>query len=115
MKTIKNVNADGAEYIPADGVILENASFPIEEGDTVYNILTEAARAHSMQMDASGPEGMIYITGINYLYEHQFGDLSGWLYFVNGESHSVGCDQYFLKDGDNIEWFYTLAMGEDLK
>ena len=104
-----------SEYIPADGVILENASFPIEEGDTVYNILTEAARAHSMQMDASGPEGMIYITGINYLYEHQFGDLSGWLYFVNGESHSVGCDQYFLKDGDNIEWFYTLAMGEDLK
>ena len=30
-----------------------------------------------------------------------------WIYYVNGESGTVGADQYELKDGDVIEWRYT--------
>lgn len=102
-------------HIPADGVILNTTSFTLGQGETAYDILTEAARTYSIHMEATGAQGMRYVAGIAQLYEYDFGDLSGWMYFVNGESPSVGCDQYALQDGDKIEWLYTCALGQDLK
>lgn len=103
-----------SEYIPEDGIILETTEFEIEENDTVYEILVEASKKHQIQMENTGTEGMVYISGINYLYEFDFGDLSGWMYFVNDEEPSVGCDDYVLEDGDKIEWLYTCELGNDL-
>lgn len=103
-----------SEYIPEDGIVLETTEFEIEENDTVYDILVEAAKKYQIQMENTGAEGMVYIAGINYLYEFDFGDLSGWMYFVNDEEPSVGCDDYVLKDGDKIEWLYTCELGNDL-
>lgn len=104
-----------ADHIPADGVILPETLFPIGKDDTVYSILTRAAQTRRIHLESSGAPGMVYVTGIANLYEFSYGDLSGWNYFVNGESASVGCDQYILKNGDVIEWHYTRALGEDLK
>lgn len=104
-----------SRYIPADGVILKTAEFTIEEGDTVFTILTEAARKYNLQVEYSGTEQMAYISGIQYLYELDFGDLSGWVYHVNGKSPSVGCGEYALKDGDVIEWLYSCELGNDLQ
>lgn len=103
-----------SSYIPDNGTVLEKSSFEIREGDTVYHILTEAARKHNIQLDAAGGEKMAYVAGINYLYELQFGDLSGWVYRVNGESPSAGCSEYKLKDGDEIVWYYTCESGNDI-
>ncbi len=106
--------AGRAGHIPADGVLLREAVLPIAEGDTVYAVLTDAARIYGLHLDASGAPGMMYLHGIGNIYEFDFGDLSGWLYAVNGETFSKGCDQYILADGDVIEWRYTLEMGRDL-
>ena len=56
-----------------------------------------------------------YIAGINNLYEFDYGELSGWIYSVNGVQADVGCGQYLLSDGDKIKWEYTCNLGEDLK
>lgn len=106
--------AGKAAHIPADGVILTETAFPIAQGDTVYTVLTDAARAHGIHMEASGANGLMYVHGIGNIYEFDFGDLSGWVYLVNGESASVGCDQYVLQDGDRVEWHYTLELGKDI-
>ena len=66
-------------------------------------------------MENAGQWDMVYIAGINYLYEFDFGDLSGWIYHVNGSAPSVGCGEYILKDGDRIEWLYTCDLGNDLR
>jgi len=58
---------------------------------------------------------MVYISGINHIYEFDYGELSGWMYRVNGGTPSVGCGSYILSDGDKIEWLYTCELGEDLK
>ena len=100
--------------LPQDGMILEKTVFAIAQGDTVYTILTEAAQTCGVRLDISGPQGMKYVTGIEHLYEYGCGDLSGWVYLVNGERASVGCDQYVLEDGDVIDWHYTLELGADL-
>lgn len=102
-----------AEHVPQDGVMLPAVELPIARGDTVYTVLTDAARLHGVRLDASGPAGMVYVTGINYLYEYAFGDLSGWQYEVNGTSPGVGCDQYALADGDEILWWYSCELGAD--
>ena len=57
---------------------------------------------------------MVYIAGINYIYEFDFGDLSGWVYHVNGITPSRNCGEYVLSDGDRIEWLYTCEIGHDL-
>lgn len=100
-----------SEYIPPDGVILEMTQIPLSEGETVYDILTQTAQSYHIQMEHNSS---YYISGINYLYEMQYGDLSGWMYKVNGELPSVGCAEYTLHDGDVIEWLYSCDIGNDL-
>lgn len=99
------------DYIPEDGIILAETAYVIESDETVYDILVEACRENNIQTEFSGG----YISGINYIYEFDFGDLSGWMYFVNDKEASVGCDSYKLADGDRIEWIYSCEMGNDLK
>ncbi len=100
--------------IPQDGVILPETTFELAEGETVYDILVEAARLHTIQMESEGTGGITYVAGIGYLYEFDYGDLSGWVYQVNGETPSVGCAAYALSDGDVIRWRYTCDLGYDL-
>ncbi len=109
------VGKSDADYIPADGVILAETEYEIEEGDTVFDILTEAARQYRIQVETAGRWNMVYVAGINYLYELDFGDLSGWIYHVNGFAPPVGCGEYVLEDGDKIEWLYSCDIGNDLR
>ena len=101
-------------HIPEDGILLALMEFSLSEGNTVYDILLEACKTNRIHMEKSGADGMIYIVGLGYIYEFEFGDLSGWKYYVNGVSPSVGCDQYALKDGDTIKWLYSLELGNDI-
>ena len=101
--------------LPADGVMLAETAFDIGEEDTPYDLLTRAAKEYGIRLDTSGAQGMIYVSGINYLYEFACGDLSGWVYMVNGERSGIGCDQYKLADGDVVEWRYSCELGNDLK
>ncbi|MCR5824766.1 MAG: DUF4430 domain-containing protein [Lachnospiraceae bacterium] len=105
-------------YVPSDGIILPVTAYEIEENETVYDVLVEAVREHNIQMEnhgsSTGAHGMVYISGIAYLYEQQFGELSGWVYHVNGVQPSYGCGDYVLSDGDVIEWLYTRDLGRDV-
>lgn len=112
--TVAGMADDGST--PADGVILERTQLGFSEGDSVFDVLTEAVRRNEIHMEhEGGSEGMAYVNGINYLYEYAYGDLSGWMYYVNGTEPSIGCGSYMVADGDEIVWQYTQKLGEDLK
>lgn len=102
-------------HIPNDGVILPKTQFKIIDGETAYDVLLTASKSYSVQIDNRGPRGAAYIAGINYLYEFDYGELSGWMYRINGEFPDVGCQGYTLSDGDVIEWLYTTNIGKDLQ
>ncbi len=104
------VGKTDSEYIPADGILLPTTTFELTEGDTVYTILTEAARKHRIQMETSASGELAYIEGLANLYEAQFGATSGWTYSVNGERASVGCGRFELSPGDVICWDYSLDL-----
>lgn len=107
--------AGQADHIPADGVILPETTFDIREGDSVYTILTEVAQTYGIQLDNQGSESLVYIAGIGYLYEFDFGQYSGWVYHVNGNTPGVGAGEYILSDGDVIRWLYTCDLGQDVE
>lgn len=102
-----------SEFIPDDGFILKEVEMEIEEGDTVYTVLTDAAKIYKLQIENNGTKDSAYIAGINYLYEFQHGDMAGWIFFVNGEMPSESSSTVEVKDGDRIEWVYSLTLGKD--
>lgn len=104
-----------ADHIPDDGIILSPAKVEIEEGDTAYDVLCNAVKKHKIHLETAGSSGGVYIKGIANIYEFDFGDLSGWMYFINGEVPQVSCSEYIISDGENLEWKYTCNLGEDLK
>lgn len=55
-----------------------------------------------------------YVEGINNLYEFDCGQLSGWMYNVNGWFPNYGCSKYTVQDGDVINWVYTCNLGKDV-
>lgn len=106
------IEDENNKYIPKDGVILSETTFSFSKGETVEDILIEAAKTHDIPLDITESTG--YVRAINHLYEFDYGELSGWMYRVNGVTPSVGSNQYLLTENDRIEWLYTTDMGEDL-
>ena len=104
----------GDERIPDGGVILPETEIGINSGDTVYDVLERAGKKFGISFDTKGAPS-VYVSGISNIYEIDFGDLSGWLYFVNGESPSLSCAEYILSDGDSIEWRYTVDLGKEFE
>lgn len=104
------------KYVPEDGVILARTEYVLRKGDTVYDVLDRAIRHNQIQMECiySQNYGSVYVQGINHLYEFSCGELSGWMYMVNGEFPNYGCSKYELKDGDEIVWCYTCDLGRDV-
>ena len=103
----ENFDRDKAE-------ILTDYAVSFDEGDTVFDALKNACKENKIQFEYNGNGTSAYINGIDYLYEFDCGDLSGWQYKVNGSFQSVGCGSYKLHDGDKIEWLYTCELGSDI-
>lgn len=72
--------------------------FELEDGATAYDALV----ATGVQTEGTPS----YVTAINGLGEGAAGDASGWMYMVNDEVPSVAANEYVLKDGDKVVWYY---------
>lgn len=94
--------------------ILTDFEVGFDSGDTVFDALKNACKQNKIQFEYDGSGDSVYIKGIDYLYEFDCGDLSGWEYCVNGEFPNVGCNAVKLSDGDDIKWLYTCDLGADI-
>ena len=92
------------------GEILSKTDIPIYENETVYDVLIRAGKEYELVIGKSGTGTYAYIQSINGISELQHGELSGWIYTVNGEQPSVGCGTYTPSDGDTVEFLYTLDL-----
>ena len=110
------LDPDKRELIPEDGWILEPVTVPLEEGDSVFDLLRRVTREYKIHMEYSQSPmyGSAYIEGIFNPYELDAGSGSGWMYSVNGWYPNYGCSGYALEPGDVVEWRYTCDTGEDI-
>ena len=102
--------------IPSGGILYEKDDIAFGEGDTVFDVLLREMTEAGIHTEfAKTPVyGNVYIEGIGNLYEFDCGELSGWMYRVNGVFPNYGCDGYRLAPGDKVEWVYTCNLGRDV-
>ncbi len=109
--TCEVIAGEQAAHIPQDGVILDTCTMDIADGETVLDLLLQAAQAEGFTVGREGG----YIRSIAGIREHDFGQLSGWVYRVNSEIPSQGCDSFELQAGDRVEWLYSLELGREFE
>ena len=104
------------ELVPEDGWILEPTEVVFYGGESVFNVLQRTCRQKKIHMEFENTPmyNSAFIEGIGNLYEFDVGDLSGWMYSVNGWFPDYGCSRYALQDGDVVEWRYTCDLGADV-
>ncbi|NLZ45441.1 MAG: DUF4430 domain-containing protein [Clostridiales bacterium] len=117
LNNMENLDDGLYEYVD-DGVILNKTEYVIREGDSAFDMLKRVTSYNRILMEYQGSDkniyNSVYVQGINHIYEFSCGELSGWVFLVNGEESDVSCGKYKLKDGDLIQWVYTCDLGRDI-
>lgn len=116
LNNIQWFNDGKIQLVPKDGVIYAEKTVTFYEGESVFNVLLREMKKNKIHMEFANVPiyNSAYIEGIANLYEFDCGELSGWMYKVNGCFPNYGCSRYILKDGDKIEWVYTCDLGTDV-
>lgn len=104
-----------ADYIPADGVMLPETELAVPEGASAYDLFMAAAKSAKLAVVNGGSEQAPYITGIGGLSAGEFGDLSGWLLYINGEMAVANCKAIILGEGDRVDFLYSCDFGADIE
>lgn len=102
------------EVVPEDGVIIARCEVSLPEGATAFDALAAAARKQRVRVDYTGSAYGTYVRGIGYVTEFGFGELSGWMYSVNGKFPDVSVSDRVLESGDMVEFRYTCDLGRDV-
>lgn len=110
------LDKEKAELIPSDGWVLQPMEVVFYEGENVFHVLQRVCKQQKIHLEFMDVPlyNSAYIEGIHNLYEFDAGDLSGWMYQVNGWFPNYGCSRYQLQDGDVIQWVYTCDLGKDV-
>ncbi len=108
---VVTISAD-CSAVRENGVLIAEITVGIKDGDTVFDVITEAARRAGvlLDFDASGT----YLRGIGGVSEFDYGDLSGWKYSVNGVYPPVSCAEYTVSENDIIVWEYVTEPDSSL-
>lgn len=93
------------------GTILARTSYVWSDDElSVLNLLEEVLKGAGISYIATGG----YVSEIQGLAHKKPGyPLSGWKFKVNGLSADKGAGNYLLKNGDRVEWYYTLDYTKD--
>lgn len=104
------------KVLPANGVLYGTKEVEFQKGDSVYDVLRRETKKSGIHMESVKSPGYNtqYIKGIGNLYEFDCGDLSGWMYKVNGAFPNYGCSGYTVKNGDDIQFLYSCELGDDI-
>lgn len=104
------------DMLPQNGVILAPTKVAFTDGESVYDVLLRVVRENNIHMESTTTPAYNarYIEGIANLYEFDCGELSGWMYTVNGSFPGYGCSKFSVSANDVIEWMYTCDLGRDI-
>lgn len=110
------LNPEKAGQIPSDGFILPPTEVAFYDGESVFNLLLREMKSRKIHLEFRNVpiHNSAYILGINNLYETDCGELSGWMYKVNGAFPNYGCSRCTLSPNDTVEWLYTCDLGADI-
>ncbi len=97
--------------LPLDGYILPPIQIEFNEGESVFDVLKRELMKRKIHFEFStAAYNSAYIEGINNIYEFDCGELSGWIYSVNGIIPQYSCSEYKLKNQDVVKFTYSCTL-----
>lgn len=116
LTNLDSLKDEKLSFVPKDGVIFAEEEVVFYEGESVFNVLLREMKRSKIHFEFVNTPvyNSAYIEGIGNLYEFDCGELSGWMYKVNGWFPNYGCSRYLLSAGDKIELVYTCDLGADV-
>ena len=90
----------------ADGSVSFDGEVELDEGATAYDALV----ATGLSINASDSQYGKYVEGIGGIAAGDHGDMSGWMFDVNGEEAQSSCDQITLSEGDTVAFRYVTSF-----
>ena len=116
LQNITNLTSGKEGLVPANGMLFATKTVEFNPGDSVFNLLQREMKRAKIHMEFKNTPiyNSAYIQGIGNLYEFDCGELSGWMYKVNGVFPNFGSSKYTIEPGDKIEWIYTCDLGRDI-
>ncbi len=112
LNNIHKLKDDKKDLIPKDGIILKEIEVEFFPDESVFDVLYRELKNNNIHFEfvKTPAYNSVYIEGIANLYEFDCGELSGWLYRVNGIKPTYGSSQYKVNNNDRIEFFYSCDM-----
>lgn len=92
------------ESSAADGSVSAETSVSLPEGASAY----DALMACGLDVVSESSQYGQYVSAIDGLAAGDHGDMSGWMFSVNGEAGQEACDKCKLQDGDTVLWSYSV-------
>ncbi len=116
LNNLSLVDSSKSGLVPKNGIIFSEKKVSFYEGESVFNLLYREMKQNNIHFEFVNTPiyNSAYIEGIANIYEFDCGDLSGWMYKVNGWYPNYGCSQYQIKQGDKVEFVYTCDLGKDV-
>lgn len=116
LQNIDHFDKEKVELIPQSGIIFPEQTVVFNEGESVFDLLLRETKENKIHLEFVNTPvyDSAYIEGIGNIYEFDCGELSGWMYKVNGAFPSIACSEYKLHNGDRVEWVYTCDLGKDV-
>lgn len=113
---LSQLDAEKLEILPSDGIIFAEQTVVFRDGESVFDLLVREMKENKIHLEFVNTPmyNSAYIEGIANIYEFDVGELSGWMYRVNGVFPNYGCSLYTLNDGDKVEFVYTCDLGSDV-
>ena len=108
------ISEEKKDIIPEDGIVLASTQVSFNEGETAFEVLKKVLEDNKIHMEFSGDAKSAYVEGIANIYNFDCGEMSGWLYKVNGEAADRSAAEYVVSEGDTVEWIYSCDMGNDI-
>ena len=110
----EEATADGGPHTLSKGNLqtwVSQTKVTINNNTTVYDVFKKVLNDNSITWKESSKLGTVYIESLTRngvtLGEFDNGNLSGWMYTLNGTHPDLGVAQQFLEKGDRIVFHYT--------
>ena len=105
-KTPELIPAEKAALMPENGILLDK-DVTFTPGESAYRLMVRTLKTEKLHFEADNSN---YLKAIGNLYAGDCGEMSGWLYSVNGEVPTVSAADYILQEGDVLRFYYVTTF-----
>lgn len=110
----EELDKDVAALLKDDGMLANAKSITVKKGTNAGDAFKAFCKENNIVLNSEDGEYGLFVKGIGGLDNGACGEMSYWLFKVNGEFSDVGAGSVTVNEGDAFEWIFTCDGGADV-